>query len=69
MNLNILNMNSDKNNKKKCKKYYDKNKEKICEKLRVKITCELCNCEVNTNALSRHNKTKKHQARCDELAR
>lgn len=61
-------MTYDKNNKKKCKKYYDKNKEKICEKLRVKITCELCNCEVNTNGLSRHKKTKKHLARCRELA-
>ena len=47
---------------------YDKNKEKICEKWRVKITCELCNCEVNTNGLSRHKKTKKHLARCRELA-
>ena len=45
--------------KKRCKEYYEKNKEEICEKYRVKTICE-CGCKVRLNGLPRHKRTAKH---------
>ena len=41
------------------KEYYEKNKEKINEKSKTKITCE-CGCEICKDCLNRHMKSKKH---------
>ena len=37
------------------------NKEIISEKLKKKIICELCNCEVNKSQFLRHTKSLRHQ--------
>jgi hypothetical protein len=39
------------------KEYYQNNKTEICEKKKVKIKCEFCNCEISTGYLKRHQKT------------
>ena len=41
--------------------YYEKNKSEILEKQKVKITCDICNCEIVKHVIQRHNKTIKHQ--------
>ena len=41
------------------KKYNETHREKIKEQMRVKITCENCNCEIILNGLKKHQKTKK----------
>lgn len=46
--------------KKRDKDYYEKNKEKILERQRVKITCECGSCIAKGN-LADHIKSKKHQ--------
>lgn len=38
------------------KSYYHKNKAKINQK----VTCEICNVEINKRTLSRHNQSNKH---------
>jgi len=43
----------------KNKKYYNDNKTKILEKQKVKIKCQFCNCELNKNNLTTHQKTQK----------
>ena len=42
------------------KKHYETYREKINEKRREKITCEICNCKINLSGLSMHKKTEKH---------
>ena len=39
---------------------YEKNKEEIKKKNKIKIKCEICNCEFNKSSLYQHNKSKKH---------
>jgi predicted GIY-YIG superfamily endonuclease len=41
--------------------YYENNKLQISEKRKVKITCDICNCEITKRYLQIHNKTIKHQ--------
>ena len=43
------------------KQYYEKNKEKIQERNRIKITCQ-CGSEIQKHVQARHNRSKKHQA-------
>ena len=40
--------------------YAEKNRAKIAEKSKVKIHCEVCQCDVQKSKLSRHNLTIKH---------
>jgi hypothetical protein len=42
--------------------YYEANKDKIAEKYSMKVRCEVCNCEVRRDRLSKHNKTQQHMA-------
>jgi hypothetical protein len=48
------------------KKYYDKNREKITEYMRRKVTCE-CGCDVCFGALCSHRKSKKHVKNLENL--
>lgn len=51
-------------NKEKLAEYYKKryaeNKEKIAEKNKQKVECEVCNCKIRYDSVSRHNQSKKH---------
>lgn len=47
-------------NKNKLKQYYKNNKDKFKQYNGQKVKCEICNCEVNKNSISRHKKSKKH---------
>tara|TARA_R110001632_G_scaffold28910_2_gene76940 strand:- start:1162 stop:1635 length:474 start_codon:yes stop_codon:yes gene_type:complete len=42
------------------KEYYEDNIEKINEKRKEKITCEICNCTISRDGLGRHKKSEKH---------
>ena len=52
-----LNINTPNRTK---KEYYETHREEINEKMREKIECEICNCEINRDGLGKHKKTKKH---------
>jgi hypothetical protein len=43
------------------KMYYDKNKQRILEKMQEKTVCEICNSSVSKSHMNRHLKTKKCQ--------
>ena len=52
-------LNNPDKNKDKVKQYYEKNKEHICEKDKVKTVCE-CGCEVRLYGIQRHKRSAKH---------
>lgn len=47
------------------KKYYEKNRDKILEKARTKVTCELCGGKMTNSSKSKHFLTDKHQTALD----
>ena len=47
------------NNKKYYKNYYEANREQINEKVKEKVICDHCGCELRRDTLKRHQKTKK----------
>jgi len=53
-------------NKHKCKKYYQQNKQKILEYQKAKIKCE-CGRELRKADINRHLKSKTHQQRIESL--
>lgn len=42
------------------KQYREANAEKLSTQKKMKVTCEVCDCEVQRNNLSRHKKSQKH---------
>ena len=48
------------NPKEYSKQYYEKNKEKMQEYYKIKITCD-CGCEIRKDAISQHKKSNKHK--------
>ncbi len=42
------------------KLYYEKNKERILNKIKQKVKCDIRNCEMSYGSLSTHNRSKKH---------
>lgn len=42
------------------KEYYKNNKEKIKENSKIRIKCDICNCEVIKQQLRRHQRSKRH---------
>ena len=42
------------------KEYYKNNKETIKENSKIKIKCDICNCEVIKQQFKRHQRSKKH---------
>ena len=42
------------------KKYYEKTKENLLIKCSEKVTCNICNKEINLSSMTRHNKSKIH---------
>ncbi len=53
-------MGFEKNDPVYTKLYYEKNKERILNKIKQKVKCEICRCEVCYGALSAYNRSKKH---------
>lgn len=49
------------------KKLYQKNKDKVMEDRNIKITCDICKCEINKGSKCNHERSKKH--RLNELER
>ena len=45
----------------KNKKYYNINKNEINEKRKIKVHCDICNCDIRKTDILRHNKSAKHQ--------
>ena len=53
---------------KELKKEYDKeNYQKTLQRLREKVTCEVCQCKLSRSSLSMHRKTKKHQTNVSKI--
>lgn len=50
----------------KKKDYYENNKEVISEKGKVKVRCDVCDCEIRKCNFKRHQKTKKHQSNLEK---
>jgi len=50
-----------KNNKKRCKNFWDKNRDELNAKRRVKIPCPLCNKIISKSSITEHQKSKKCQ--------
>lgn len=46
--------------KKYIQDYQRKNKIKLTEYQKTKITCHICDCDIKRNGISGHRKTKKH---------
>ena len=53
--------NNKSNISEKNKIYRETNKSNLSEKRKVKITCDICNCEIVKRHIQIHNKTIKHQ--------
>ena len=49
----------------KAKEYRLKNKQKLCEKTKEKIECDICKCMVNKGHFVRHTRSLKHQNNID----
>ena len=45
----------------KKKQYGENNKERISQRKKIKIHCDICNCDITKNHILRHNRTLTHQ--------
>ncbi len=53
--------------KKKCKIYYDMNKNNILNKGKIKVLCTCCNCHYSLANKTNHCRTKKHEKNLDSF--
>lgn len=58
--------NFKKNNPEYFKEYYSKNKDRIIERMKEKVQCEVCNKSICRSSYSRHCNGKTHKRRIED---